>query len=127
LYQTSCWPVVGDHQRSPSKGDTGGTGEMVMIGVRVMSCGVTAGGKVAGSSTVTWPAVNGGVSGSVCTHEPSPLVGLRYQTYSWPEKVLNHRSPSAGPGGGVGELMTVRGTFSSGGTATGVPEALPDG
>jgi hypothetical protein len=107
-YHTICWPVVGDHHRSPTAGVVGGTDEMVIVGVRWTSVGNAAGGGAKAMSVGIARVANPPPEGWVCTHEP-PLEGLRYQTYSRPVVVLNHKSPSAGAVGGVGELVTVGG------------------
>jgi hypothetical protein len=107
-YQTICWPVTGDHHRSPIEGPEGDTGETVMKGSRVTSCGVEAGGG-SGVTRGSLGDVTAPPEGCVCTQAPTPVDGLVYQTYSRPVTVLNHRSPSTGPAGGVGELVTVGG------------------
>src|SRR5215831_18073530 len=97
-------PEMVSNHKSPTSGPEGGTADTVMVGVRCASCGV--GPRVGGGGITTCVAgTTAAAEGCVWTHcDPD---GPTYQTYSRPVVVLNHRSPSAGAGGGVGALMTV--------------------
>src|SRR5262245_3787646 len=98
-------PVNVSNHKSPCTGADGGNCATVMNGVRVTSNGVAvraAGGGV--GSEMIGPIV--GPVGSTSTHVPTPD-GPMYQSKVRPVIVLNHRSPSAGATGAMGELVTV--------------------